>query len=51
MHVSRDSEGDTQLRAGETLVLADVASAKRTIEVGLDVHGSAHWALAVEEAR
>jgi hypothetical protein len=32
-------------------VLADVASQARTIEVGLDVHGSAHWALGVEEPR
>ena len=51
VHMSEDSEGETQVKAGETLVLADVASQKRTIEVGLDVHGSVHWALAVEEPR
>ena len=49
--MSEDSEGDTQVRAGETLVLADVASKERTIDVALDVHGSVHWALAVEEPR
>ena len=51
VHMSEDSEGETQVKAGETLVLADVASEKRTIEIGLDVHGSVHWALAVEEPR
>ena len=51
VHMSEDSEDATQVRAGESLVLADVASEKRTIDVALDVHGSAHWALAVEEPR
>jgi serine/threonine-protein kinase len=51
VHMSEGSEGETQVRAGEALVLADVASEERTIEVGLDVHGSVHWALAVEEPR
>ena len=51
VHMSEDSEGESQVTAGETLVLADVASQARTIEVGLDVHGSVHWALAVEEPR
>ena len=51
VRMSGDSEGDTQVSAGETLVLADVAAKERTIDVALDVHGSAHWALAVEEPR
>ena len=51
VRMSEDSEGETQVRAGETLVLADVAPKERTIDVGLDVHGSVHWALAVEEPR
>jgi serine/threonine-protein kinase len=51
VHMSEDSEDETQVRAGESLVLADVASEERTIEVGLDVHGSVHWALAVEQPR
>jgi hypothetical protein len=49
--MSEDSEGESQVTAGEALVLADVASQARTIEVGLDVHGSVHWALGVEEPR
>jgi hypothetical protein len=49
--MSEDRAGETQVRAGETLVLADVAAKERTIDVGIDVHGSAHWALAVEEPR
>jgi eukaryotic-like serine/threonine-protein kinase len=49
--VTGDSEGDAQVRAGETLVLADVASSERTLDVALDVHGSVHWMLAVEEPR
>jgi serine/threonine-protein kinase len=51
VHMSEGSEGESQVTAGETLVLADVASQARTIEVALDVHGSVHWALAVEEPR
>ena len=51
VHMSDDSEGESQVTAGEALVLADVASQARTIEVALDVHGSVHWALAVEEPR
>ena len=51
VHMSEDSEGESQVTAGEGLVLADVASQARTIEVALDVHGSVHWALAVEEPR
>jgi len=51
VRMSADSQAETQVRAGETLVLADAAAKERTIDVGLDVHGSAHWALAVEEPR
>jgi hypothetical protein len=51
VRMSEDRAGETQVRAGETLVLADVAAKERTIDVGIDVHGSAHWALAVEEPR
>jgi beta-lactam-binding protein with PASTA domain len=46
-----DVEGESRVNAGETLVLADVAGNARTIKVALDVHGSVHWALAVEEPR
>ena len=51
VRLSGDTEGDSQVSAGETLVLADVAAKVRTVDVALDVHGSAHWALAVEEPR
>jgi len=51
VRVTGDSEGDAQVHAGETLVLADVASSDRRLDVALDVHGSVHWALAVEEPR
>jgi serine/threonine-protein kinase len=46
-----DVEGVSRVDAGESLVLADAASKERTIEATLDVHGSVHWALAVEEPR
>jgi serine/threonine-protein kinase len=51
VQLSGDVEGESNVNAGETLVLADVAGNARTIEVGLDVHGSVHWALTVEEPR
>ena len=51
VRLSGDVEGESRLDAGETLVLADVAGQARTIEVALDVHGSVHWALTVEEPR
>ena len=51
VRLSGDVEGESRVDAGETLVLADVAGQARTIEVALDVHGSVHWALAVEEPR
>jgi serine/threonine-protein kinase len=49
--LSGDADGEGVVDAGEALVLADAAPAQRTIEVALDVHGSVHWALAVEEPR
>jgi eukaryotic-like serine/threonine-protein kinase len=51
LRMSGDAEGESRVNAGETVVLADVAAEERTIEVELDVHGSVHWALAVEEPR
>ena len=51
VRLSGDVEGESRVDAGETLVLADVAGQARTIEVALDVHGSVHWALSVEEPR
>jgi serine/threonine-protein kinase len=51
VELSGDVEGSSRVDAGGTVVLADVASDARTLEVDLDVHGSAHWALAVEEPR
>ena len=46
-----DAHGEGRVEAGETLVLADTAAQARSIEVSLDVHGSVHWVLAVEEPR
>jgi serine/threonine-protein kinase len=46
-----DDEGETVVSAGERVVLAAPATQPRTIEVELDVHGSVHWALTVEEPR
>jgi beta-lactam-binding protein with PASTA domain len=46
-----DSEGETELDAGETAVLADASDGERTIGIGIDVDGSVHWALTVEVAR
>ncbi len=51
VELTGDVEGVSRVDAGGTLVLADAASQERTIQVTLDVHGSAHWALAVEEPR
>jgi serine/threonine-protein kinase len=51
VELSGDVESSSRVDAGDSLVLADVSSEARTIEVGVDVHGSAHWALAVEEPR
>jgi serine/threonine-protein kinase len=46
-----DAEGEAEVNAGDTLVLADVSGNERTIEVSLDVDGSVHWTLAVQVAR
>ncbi len=46
-----DAEGQAEVDAGESLVLADASGTSRTIAVAVDVHGSAHWTLAVEEPR
>ena len=49
--LSGDSEGSTEIDAGQTMVLADASDGDRTIAVAVDVHGSAHWTLAVEVPR
>ena len=46
-----DSEGEAELDAGETVVLADASDGERTIGVEIDVDGSVHWALTVEAPR
>ena len=46
-----DSEGETEINAGETVVLADASDGERTIGVEIDADGSVHWALTVEAAR
>ena len=46
-----DADGEARVDAGDTLVLADVSDAERTVQVSLDVDGSVHWTLAVEVAR
>jgi hypothetical protein len=46
-----DEQRTTGVEAGESLVLADVSGDERTIQVEVDVDGSAHWALAVEVPR
>ena len=45
---SGDEEGETELRAGESVDLSDVTDRKRVIVVEIDVKGAAHWRLAVE---
>jgi serine/threonine-protein kinase len=51
VELSGDTEGSTEVDAGESIVLADASEGERTITVAVDVSGSAHWALAVEVAR
>ena len=51
VELSGDSEGSTEIDAGESIVLADASDGDRTIAVALDVHGSAHWTLSVEVPR
>jgi beta-lactam-binding protein with PASTA domain/predicted Ser/Thr protein kinase len=49
--LSGDTEGSTEIDAGQSIVLADASDGDRTIAVAVDVHGSAHWTLAVEAPR
>jgi serine/threonine-protein kinase len=51
VELSGDTEGSTEIDAGEVIVLADASDEDRTIGVSVDVDGSAHWTLAVEVAR
>jgi serine/threonine-protein kinase len=51
VELSGDGSGEAEVKAGETLTLAEPASGDRSIRVVLDVHGSVHWTLAVEEPR
>jgi len=45
---SGDAEGETKLRAGESVVLSDLSDHKRIVVVRIDVKGAIHWRLAVE---
>jgi eukaryotic-like serine/threonine-protein kinase len=49
--LSGDVGDVSRVGAGESVVLTGAADGPRTIQVALDVHGSVHWALAVEEPR
>jgi eukaryotic-like serine/threonine-protein kinase len=51
VELSGDADGEADIAAGEAIVLAEPSDSVRTIEVSLDVDGSAHWTLAVEVAR
>jgi serine/threonine-protein kinase len=51
VELSGDMQGSTEIDAGQSIVLADASDGDRTISVAVDVHGSAHWTLAVEEPR
>jgi beta-lactam-binding protein with PASTA domain len=51
VELSGDAEGEAEIGAGETLVLADASDGDRTIGVSVDVDGSVHWTLAVEAQR
>ena len=46
-----DVEAETEVDAGETIVLADPSDKERTIEIHVDVDGSVHWTVAVEAYR
>jgi hypothetical protein len=48
VELSGDAEGEAEIGAGETLVLADASDGDRTIGVSVDVDGSVHWTLAAE---
>jgi serine/threonine-protein kinase len=49
--LSGDGDGEAEVDAGEAIVLVDPSGVERTVEVGVDVDGSAHWTLAVEVPR
>ena len=51
VEVSGDSEGESEIDAGDSIVLTDASDAARTVAVAVDVDGSAHWTLAVEVPR
>jgi len=51
VELSGDTQGSTEIDAGQSIVLADTSDGDRTIGVTVDVHGSAHWTLAVEVPR
>lgn len=51
VRLSGDGEGETDVDAGDTVVLADASDGERTIQASVDVDGSAHWTLAVELPR
>jgi eukaryotic-like serine/threonine-protein kinase len=51
VELSGDTDGSTEIDAGEVIVLADASEGDRTIGVSVDVDGPAHWTLAVEVAR
>jgi eukaryotic-like serine/threonine-protein kinase len=51
VELSGDTDGSTEIDAGEVIVLADASDGDRTIGVSVDVDGPAHWTLAVEVAR
>jgi beta-lactam-binding protein with PASTA domain len=46
-----DADGEIEIDAGETVVLADASDGERTIGVEIDADGSVHWALSVEAPR
>jgi hypothetical protein len=48
---SGDEDGRAKLRAGESVILADVSDHDRSVTVGVDVKGATHWRLAVEVQR
>jgi beta-lactam-binding protein with PASTA domain len=51
VRLTGDADGSTEVDAGQSIVLADASDADRTITVAVDVHGSAHWTIAVEVPR
>jgi len=47
VQLSGDAEGSAEVDAGKSVVLASGSDGDRTLSVAVDVHGSAHWTLAV----